>query len=368
MARVSRATSAHLRRSDPARAAAAPAIPRCTRSSAHAARSAWARRSASRGSTSRPAGPTTSGSAPTALATTGRAGGQCVEDRQGGRLAHDRVDDGAGAGDEAGHAAPREAPARSGGARRRRCAAAAWADGGAIVGSRVDQQDPRRPGHRLREAGRSPGRGEARQRVEERPEVVAGVVPAGVDEVPCGHAVPLALRVERRPLGVADLGAGHGERGEGVASGQGDDVETPGADPQEPRGGPGDGGAPHDDGIGLAQQLGPETLPESRRGRALVLLRKLPRGEVQERRDDREAGPDRQGAGHGVGHRAGAAGPRGRARVRCTERRAPDEERIERQRARTEDPRDGQPRLPMMGRPGKRMRGIVRSEVEEEDE
>ena len=69
-ARVSRATSAHVR-DRAGRASAASTRPACSSSSVHTARIAVARRPASPGSTRMPAAPTTSGSAPTALATTG---------------------------------------------------------------------------------------------------------------------------------------------------------------------------------------------------------------------------------------------------------------------------------------------------------
>src|SRR4051812_1046242 len=71
MARVSAATSAHVRREPVARDIAASATLRYATSSAEIAVNAIARCSASRGSTRSPAAPTTPGSAPTADATTG---------------------------------------------------------------------------------------------------------------------------------------------------------------------------------------------------------------------------------------------------------------------------------------------------------
>ena len=195
-------------------------------------------------------------------------------------------------------------------------------------------------GTALRKTGRAPGGRQARQRVQQGPEVVAGVVAAGVDEVARRDPVPLAPRVERRPLGVADLGALHGERGEGISPGQRDDPQAGRADPQESRRGPRHGGAPHDHRIRVAEQLGPEALAEARRGRALVLLGELPGGQVQERGDDGEAGPDRQGAADGVGHGAGAPGLVGGA-APGAERGAANQERVERERTRTEQARDG---------------------------
>ena len=85
-----------------------------------------ARRSGSRGSTRRPAGPTSSGSAPTALATTGVPAARASSDRQPGRVGHDRRDRRARARDEPGRRCSAGSAGRVGeqladaGARRRR--------------------------------------------------------------------------------------------------------------------------------------------------------------------------------------------------------------------------------------------------------
>ena len=100
---------------------------------------------------------------------------------------------------------------------------------------------------------------------------------------------------------------------------------------------PGDGFAPDDDRGRVAHEPAAKSLAEARGGRALERLRELPRREVEERHDDRDAREHRRGARDGVVHGAGRAAP-----VRPpgrTQRRAAEEERIDRQGAAAQEAR-----------------------------
>ena len=158
-ARVSRATSAHVR-CVAARSRAAATRPGYGSASAQAAAIAVASRAGSPGSTRIPAEPTISGRAPTALAIDRHPGRERLHGGQAGRVGADRLEHDAGARDEPGEAVVGQAlgvgeelgDARPGGGPRER---------GAIVGRGPDEGDARRPGAR---AGPRPGGGAAASR------------------------------------------------------------------------------------------------------------------------------------------------------------------------------------------------------------
>ena len=148
-------------------------------------------------------------------------------------------------------------------------------EGGAIVGRGVEEEHARRPRHAVGQA--RPGgrlRPSELDRREQRREVLAGVVPAGVDEVALGQPEPLALRPAV-----------------GAATGRPDDLRAAAPDGQKANAGRGANGTtwirsrrrwsrrradaavaslPDDHRGGIAQEPAAQALAEPRRRRPLV--------------------------------------------------------------------------------------------------
>ena len=191
-------------------------------------------------------------------------------------------------------------------------------------------------------SGRSAGRpASARDAsaAEERGEVLAGVVPAGIDEVATGQPEPLALR------GGVVIGRGGrsaatapGRRGERRPRGQRDHPDPVRAE-MEQAAGRGLHLRAGDEHRGrVAQQPAAQALPEPRGRGAAEGLRQLPRRQVEQRRDDGQPRRDRQRPRAGrVVERAGgpaAVGPPG-----GPERRPAQQERVHGHRRRAEEVR-----------------------------
>ncbi len=167
----------------------------------------------------------------------------------------------------------------------------------------------------------------ARERGEQRRQVLAGVVAAGVDGVSLAQPEPLAL----------EAGTGRRLRPVGRARGERDDPQPRLAHVEQPprlaR-----GRARRDEhGAGVLEQARPQPLAEAGDGAALVGLGHRPRREVEQGGDDRDARRDGQAGARGVvdGPQGAAVAVRAPARAH---RRAAEHERIDGQGARPEQP------------------------------
>ena len=182
--------------------------------------------------------------------------------------------------------------------RRGRCPACDAARASAARSSGLASTSRTRGGHGI--AARSPsGRpviAERDEGLQERAEVLARVVAARIDEVPLGQAEALALCGEfpgRRRLVVGGVAAPervvrprrHRHDADAVAL----DVQQPGRGARRRL-------SPDDDGRGIADELGAQAPAEAAGGGPAEDLRHLPRGQVQERHDDRQPRRDRQRA------------------------------------------------------------------------
>src|SRR4029079_12800324 len=106
-------------------------------------------------------------------------------------------------------------------------------------------------------------------------------------------------------------------------------TKTVAADAEQAVRGRGDGRAADDDRGGVAEEAAAKSLAEARRRRPRVLARQLPRGEVEERDDERQTGRERNGRPGRVVD--GARGAAGSAAPRRAEARPTEHERIDRQ-------------------------------------
>ena len=121
-----------------------------------------------------------------------RPAGDRVDGGEARRIRDGRQDGGSGAPDQPGDDGRRElrrvAEARSDVVSGRRTS-----EGGAIVRAGADEQDPRRPDDVVGQTVGAAGLGQGDERPEEGAEILAGVVPAGVDEVALRQPEALAL-------------------------------------------------------------------------------------------------------------------------------------------------------------------------------
>ena len=179
-------------------------------SSDQTARIAVASRAGSPGSTSTPARPDDLRQGPDRAGHDRHAGGHRVERRDPGRLGTDGLDEEAGPGDERGEAVVGQ-PRRVGDRVRDARADGGTRDGGTVARGRAHEAHARRP-WRLGDRRWRRLLGERGERGEQRRQVLAGVVAAGVDRV--AFAQPEALALEAgaggrlRPVGRARGAAG----------------------------------------------------------------------------------------------------------------------------------------------------------------
>ena len=236
----------------------------------------------------------------------------------------------------------------------------------AVIRRGTQHQDPRGPRHRFRQPRRPSRRPEAPERGEQRPEVLPGIVATRVDEVPLRQTEALALGGEACARGVAFRRAGRLRRVERVVTGKRHDPDPGRTQPEETHGRGRNRVAGDEHQRRVAEELPAKPLAEPRSRRAPVLLRQLPRREVQEGRDDRQAGTDRERPGHRVRDHPGRPGGGGAA-ARAETRRA-HEERVERERARAEDSGRREPPSPGERKTGEGDHGILGTEVEQRNE
>ena len=123
---------------------------------------------------------------------------------------------------------------------------------------------------------------------------------------------------------------------------------------------------PDDDRCRVPQQAGPQPLPETRGPAALVGARQLPRSEIEERHDERQAGRERDRPAGGVVDGAGGAATFGSPRR--PEARPGQQERIDRERAGAEEPRRRQQSTPDDLEPGEALGRVVGVGREQERE
>ena len=188
------------------------------------------------------------------------------------------------------------------------------------------------------ELGGAAGSGQCSEGGEHRRHVLADIVPARVDEVALAQAQPFhdgpcprvrsVLGERRRPDRV---------RGPGR---QRHDPDAIAPQVQQSSRGATDSVARHEDGRGIAQEPASEPLAESRGGSPLEGAGQLPRCEIEQRGDRGEVRGDRQATARGVidgARRAARLGPPG-----GPDRRATQEERIDRERRGAQQPDGGQ--------------------------
>ncbi len=235
-----------------------------------------------------------------------------------------------------------------------------------VVRGGAQDEDPGWPGRGPRQPRRAAGRGQTAKRRQERPNVLPRVVAASIDEVPLRQAEPIALGREACPRRIALRGPSRLERTERIIAGERHDAHPVGAQAEEASGGSRDRFTADQHARRIAQELRAKALAEASGGRPLVLLGELPRRKVEQRGDDRQARTDRERAGDGMRHDPGGA-VRGGTPPR-TEARSSDEERVEGQRSRAEDPGRRKSASPGERETGELGGGIVRAEIEERDE
>ncbi len=247
-----------------------------------------------------------------------RSGRQRLQGRQAGGRADDRQDDGPGSRDERGETARGQVR------RVREQLADAVARGrprdrGPVLRGGIDEEDLWRPRHVRPERARPARRGEIGQGAQERRQVLAGIVPAGIDEVAVRQAEPCPL--------LGRTGSGRGD--ERRAGGERDDPD-PLAPQTEVTAGRSAGSLPgDDDGRGVPEDPCSEALTEAGCRCPLVCARQLPGRQIEERHDDRQPRGERHRPARGVvdgpGRTAAGRAPAG------PDRGAAQEERVGRQ-------------------------------------